>query len=105
MFDDGDGPRTESARSLYSPYLVSNGFLISSAGLGQYGYLSESLDLPCVFFLLGAGILHSMEKATQLVHGTPKLAASQRTCASSFSKASESLEWPTTYLSRVTGLW
>ena len=30
-------------------------------------YLSESLDLPAVFFRLGAGILHSMEKATQLV--------------------------------------
>ena len=42
-------------------------------------YLSESLAFPCVFFLLGVGILHSMEKATQLVHGTPKLAASQRT--------------------------
>lgn len=30
-------------------------------------YLSESLDLPIVFFRLGAGILHSMEKATQFV--------------------------------------
>lgn len=30
-------------------------------------YLSESLDLPAVFFRLGAGILHSMEKATQFV--------------------------------------
>lgn len=30
-------------------------------------YLSESLDLPAIFFRLGAGILHSMEKATQLV--------------------------------------
>ena len=41
--------------------------------------LSESFDFPCVFFLLGVGILHSMEKATQFVHGTPKLAASHRT--------------------------
>lgn len=31
------------------------------------GYLSESLDLPAFFFRLGAGILHSIEKATQLV--------------------------------------
>ena len=30
-------------------------------------YLSESLDLLAVFFRLGAGILHSMEKATQFV--------------------------------------
>ena len=30
-------------------------------------YLSESLDLPAVFFRLGAGILHSIEKATQFV--------------------------------------
>lgn len=42
-------------------------------------YLSVSF-LPAVFFRFGAGILHSMEKATQLVHGTPRLAASQRTC-------------------------
>jgi hypothetical protein len=43
-------------------------------------YLSESFALAAVvFFRLGVGILHSMEKATQLVHGTPKLAASQRT--------------------------
>jgi hypothetical protein len=33
----------------------------------------------CVFFRFGVGILHSMEKATQFVHGTPRLAASQRT--------------------------
>ena len=41
-------------------------------------HLSVSF-FPPVFFRLGAGILHSIEKATQLVHGTPKLAASQRT--------------------------
>ena len=34
---------------------------------GGGDYLSESLDLPAVFFRLGAGILHSMEKATQFV--------------------------------------
>lgn len=45
-----------------------------------HAYLSESFALPvAVFFLFGAGILHSIEKATQLVHGTPKLAASHRT--------------------------
>jgi hypothetical protein len=44
-------------------------------------YLSESLVRPpCVFLRFGVGILHSMEKATQLVHGTPRLAASHRTC-------------------------
>jgi hypothetical protein len=35
--------------------------------------------LEDVFFRLGDGILHSMLKATQLVQGTPRLAASQRT--------------------------
>jgi hypothetical protein len=46
-------------------------------------YLSESLvcaPLFCAFFRLGVGMRHSIEKATQLVHGTPRLAASQRTC-------------------------
>lgn len=42
--------------------------------------LSESLALPWAFFRLGGGIRHSMLKATQFVHGTPRLAASQRTC-------------------------
>ena len=41
-------------------------------------HLSESFDFPA-FFRFGGGILHSIEKATQLVHGTPKEAASQRT--------------------------
>ena len=47
-----------------------------------HSYLSESL-LPPVFFRLGVGILHSIEKATQFVHGTPRLAASHRTYISS----------------------
>lgn len=45
-------------------------------------YLSESFacDPPAAaFFLFGVGMRHSMEKATQLVQGTPRLAASQRT--------------------------
>ena len=42
-------------------------------------YLSDSLIFVAVFFLFGLGILHSMLKATQFVHGTPRLAASQRT--------------------------
>ena len=46
-------------------------------------YLSESLPLPDVFFLFGVGILHSMLKATQFVHGTPSEAASHRTYGSS----------------------
>lgn len=48
---------------------------VSCAG----AYLSDSF-LPDVFFLLGVGILQSIEKATQLVQGTPRLAASHRTC-------------------------
>lgn len=44
-------------------------------------YLSESLVVEAVwvFFLLGVGILHSIWKATQLVQGMPREAASQRT--------------------------
>ena len=45
----------------------------------RWPYLSESLPLPDVFFRLGVGILHSMLKATQFVHGTPSEAASHRT--------------------------
>ena len=44
-------------------------------------YLSSSFTLePAVFLRLGTGILHSIEKATQLVQGTPRAAASHRTC-------------------------
>lgn len=42
-------------------------------------YSLSSFFPPTIFFLLGVGILQSMEKATQLVQGTPRLAASQRT--------------------------
>lgn len=44
-------------------------------------YLSESLAAVVVeaFFLLGLGILHSIWKATQFVHGMPKEAASHLT--------------------------
>lgn len=46
----------------------------------MFDNLSESFEgLLWVFFLLGGGIMHSIEKATQLVHGTPRLAASHRT--------------------------
>lgn len=48
-------------------------------GGGLSPYRLSSLALEEVFLRLGVGILHSMEKATQLVHGTPRLAASQRT--------------------------
>lgn len=41
-------------------------------------YPSSFLPVP-VFLRFGEGIRHSMPKAVQLVHGTPKLAASQRT--------------------------
>ncbi len=57
MFDDGDGPRTESARSLYSPYLVSNGFLISSAGAGAVWLPVRILGPPMCFLSLGCGDL------------------------------------------------
>src|SRR5262249_44736498 len=43
-------------------------------------YLLPSFDFVWFFFRFGVGILHSMEKATQLVQGTPRLAASHRTC-------------------------
>lgn len=39
----------------------------------------SSLSLFGFFFRFGVGILHSIPKATQLVHGTPRLAASHRT--------------------------
>lgn len=42
-------------------------------------YPLVSFDLVWFFLRFGVGILHSIEKATQLVHGTPRLAASQRT--------------------------
>lgn len=44
-------------------------------------YLSESfvVEAAWVFFLLGWGILHSIWKATQLVHGMPNEAASHLT--------------------------
>lgn len=43
-------------------------------------YLCESWALTVAVFLrFGAGMRHSMEKAVQLVQGTPRLAASQRT--------------------------
>ena len=63
---------------------VSNDHLYASccsynAGGSIHAHLSSSF-FPAVFFLFGARILHSMEKATQFVHGTPKLAASQRIC-------------------------
>ena len=69
--------------------------------------LSDSFPFFCAFFLFGVGILHSMENATQLVQGTPKLAASQRTWA----YQSASREWVSmgtgceaSYLATVTGL-
>lgn len=37
------------------------------------------MEAVCVFFLFGVGILHSIWKATQLVQGMPREAASQRT--------------------------
>ena len=43
-------------------------------------YLSTSFFPLPVFLRFGLGILHSMPKAVQFVHGTPKLAASHRTC-------------------------
>ena len=42
-------------------------------------HLSVSFALVWVFFRFGVGMRHSMEKAVQLVQGTPRLAASHRT--------------------------
>ncbi len=42
-------------------------------------YSPPSLGFAWLFLRFGVGILHSIEKATQLVQGTPRLAASQRT--------------------------
>lgn len=49
------------------PALAPLGFKLFLDVAAEGLYLSESLDLPVVFFRLGAGILHSMEKATQFV--------------------------------------
>ena len=46
-------------------------------------YLSESFGpaaVLCGFLRFGWGMRHSIEKATQFVQGTPRLAASHRTC-------------------------
>jgi hypothetical protein len=70
-------------------------------GIDRVIYLSESLVVEAVwvFFLFGVGILHSIWKATQLVQGTPREAASQRTfllfnkaCQSSDLSARDHLE-------------
>lgn len=57
--------------------------IIRPVSLARTGslYLSESLVVEAVwvFFLLGWGILHSIWKATQLVHGMPNEAASHLT--------------------------
>lgn len=57
------------------------GDIVDNCEPGVYVYLSESLavEAVCVFFLFGLGILHSIWKATQLVHGMPNEAASHRT--------------------------
>lgn len=68
------------ARDEMSTSLVISSFFTPMAG-ELCTHLSESFAaLACVFFLLGCGILQSIEKATQFVHGTPRLAASHRTC-------------------------
>ena len=59
---------------------------ISLTGGGGIGYLSEILDLFWAIFVFGTGILHLMEKARHLVHGTPPVAASHRTCPQRFSR-------------------
>ena len=57
-------------------------------------YTLPSFDLNWFFFLFGVGILHSIEKATQLVQGTPRLAASHRTYQSTFSPTISSKGYP-----------
>ena len=73
----GAGERSSSPNSLSSQRDCSNG--------GVLTHLCESCALvACVFLRLGVGMRHSMEKAVQLVQGTPRLAASQRTCDGQF---------------------
>lgn len=52
--------------------------LLSSASLAPSASLARDV---CVFLRFGVGMRHSMEKAVQLVQGTPSEAASQRTWA------------------------
>lgn len=64
---------------------------------GAETYLSESLFpwLPAVFwafFRLGVGMRHSIWKATQLVQGTPRLAASHRTWTNGHSQSTGARE-------------
>jgi len=67
--------------------------------------LSPSLALLVWFFLrLGTGILHSMENATQFVHGTPRDAASQRTWIASVLLHCLTSGLRQTYLARVACL-
>jgi len=91
-------------------------FVTGQSGVKRNGitetYLSESLawEALCGFLRLGVGIRHSIWKATQLVQGTPRLAASQRTCGRVNGKALSSDGWRDVYLScmaclhRVGGL-
>lgn len=98
-FGEGGSRRAIGASGIHTVALASRGrvdsrgsfvdrFTAVTSPLASFkidrrtAYLSESFAFPAVvFFRFGAGILHSIEKATQFVHGTPKLAASHRTCS------------------------
>lgn len=60
--------------------LTSRGSVGVVAGCVSLVSLASSLGFDVfVRFRLGTGIRHSIENATQFVHGTPSEAASQRT--------------------------
>lgn len=69
--------------------------------IAQITNLSDSF-LPDVFLRLGVGILHSIWKATQFVHGTPRLAASHRTWCCQSDRQSEA--WSRAYLAGMACL-
>jgi hypothetical protein len=79
--DRGEQPTARKAAGGAATTTLAVGVKIKEIS-GRVMYLSESLlcALVCTFFRFGVGMRHSIWKAVQLVHGTPRLAASQRTC-------------------------
>lgn len=78
---DGEGASDPSPRSLKAVFSAAIRPVLRPSRSNGKAHLSESLVVEAVwvFFRLGWGILHSIWKATQLVHGMPKEAASHLT--------------------------
>lgn len=70
----GDLPSDVSPLSLSESFVVEGGAGTFAAADDECEWAAEA-----AFLRFGAGMRHSMLKATQLVQGTPRLAASQRT--------------------------